>query len=31
MELKNDNPNGFNVEIKNLHSMILFFSKNIKN
>jgi len=30
MELKNDNPNGFNVVIKNLHPKI-FFSKTIEN
>jgi len=30
MELKNDNPNGFNVVINNLHPMFLFLSKILK-
>jgi len=31
MELKNANPSGYNAVINDLHPMILFFSKNIKN
>jgi len=31
MELEDDNSNGCNVEMNNLHRMILFFSKNIEN
>jgi len=31
MELKNANPNGWNVIINNAHPMILLFSKNIEN
>jgi len=30
MELKNANPNGFNVVIKNLHLLISFFQKILK-
>jgi len=30
MELKNANPNGYNVVINNLHPMILIFSKILK-
>jgi len=30
MELKNANPNGCNVVIKNLHHIILFFQKILK-
>jgi len=30
MELKNDNPNGCNVVLKNLHPMALFFPKILK-
>jgi len=31
MELKNVNPNGYNVVINNLHPIFLFFFKNIEN
>jgi len=31
MELKNANPNGWNVLVKNLHILFLFFSKNTGN
>jgi len=30
MELKNDNPNGYNFVIKNLHLLFLFFPKILK-
>jgi len=31
MKLKNDNPNGYNVVINNLHTMVCLFFKNIEN
>jgi len=31
MELENANINGYNIAIKTLHLMILFYSKNIEN